>query len=239
MDEEQLKLRIQQEMMTFNSKNQQQINTIILNYNPYDRALTMLMNIPPLNDDIITGGDLVENGPLYIYVEKTNLNIEENQLNIGTLIRRTNPDNTEWLFRNIGEFHEEIPVPPRKYHICLLDTYITALKTNPKLIAYIALADVKPLILLKEYVRDYFNIHPITNPSRLTTDFVREDIDDEEEEIGGGRTGNKNSSKKTKHYRNRKHTKKNKMKKNTTKRAKRTKKNKPKRNKTKRTKNAI
>jgi len=182
MDESELNLKIQQEIMTFNSKNRQQQDTIILNYNPYDRALTILINIPPLNDDIMTGGDLVENGPLYIYVEKTNLNIEENQLNIGTLIRRTNPDNTEWLFRNIGEFHEEIPVPPEKYHICLLDTYITALKTNPKLIAYIALADVKPLILLKEYVRHRFNIHPITNHSRLTKDFVREDVEEDEEE---------------------------------------------------------
>ena len=54
MDEDQLKLRIQQEMMTFISKNQQQINTIILNYNPYEskkiqenfRTMTMPERIP-------------------------------------------------------------------------------------------------------------------------------------------------------------------------------------------------
>jgi hypothetical protein len=162
---------------------------------------------------------------IYIIVTKT----DTEDCKIGRLMEK-NGSGLDFMILNDPD-----PVPEyvsiERANIYLLDTFIAALiertrdstidKSTQMLIVKLAVLDIPSLFLLRYKIKQIFNIQPevILQPSLLM-----------EMEMEGGRgSRNKNSSKKTKHNRNRKHTKKNKTKR--VKRAKKTKRNKTKRKK--------
>jgi len=200
---------------------------LIEEYNPYEKAMAIFNDMTPLNKFNI---DINETECIYYEVTYTN---ESVQISIGHPIRDIDDDidynKHSVVYLNIDG--NEVVVPNNgipNYNVYILKDYLMKLKHNPELLVCILCSSTQrkhypALTLLKKCIEDKFKLTIPKNTSTLTNDFIGEDVDEEE----GGGTCSKNSSKKTKHNRNRKHIKKNKTKmiKNTkrTKRMKRTK----------------